>query len=110
LINIWPSRALIQAVEKQSVIPAMFQYVYARIENGSNAWQCLQAPDGQIYPWDVSIYLHKKPYVFQWHDKGINHNIINSMNSSHSFNTNIYCLDITWYSISERGPCIIVSW
>jgi len=64
LKNIWPSRALIQTVEKQTVIPAMFQDVYARIENGSNAWQCLQAPDGQLYPWDVSSTYIKNPPFF----------------------------------------------
>ncbi|KAL4113489.1 hypothetical protein QTP88_017103 [Uroleucon formosanum] len=64
LKNIWPSRAQIQTVEKQTVIPAMFQDVYARIENGSNAWQCLQAPDGQLYPWDVSSTYIKNPPFF----------------------------------------------
>ncbi|KAL5240184.1 hypothetical protein ACI65C_007594 [Semiaphis heraclei] len=63
LKNIWPSRAQIQTVEKQTVIPAMFQDVYARIENGSNAWQCLQAPDGQLYPWDTaSTYIKNPPF------------------------------------------------
>lgn len=42
----------------------MFRDVYARIENGSNAWQCLQAPDGQLYPWDVSSTYIKNPPFF----------------------------------------------
>jgi aconitate hydratase len=65
LKNIWPSRADIQMIEKQTVIPAMFQDVYARIENGSNAWQCLQAPDGQLYPWDESSTYIKNPPFFK---------------------------------------------
>jgi len=65
LKNIWPSRTQIQTVEKQNVIPAMFQDVYARIENGSNAWQCLQAPDGQLYPWDESSTYIKNPPFFK---------------------------------------------
>ncbi|KAF0746800.1 cytoplasmic aconitate hydratase-like, partial [Aphis craccivora] len=64
LKNIWPSRAEIQSVEKQTVIPAMFQDVYSRIENGSNAWQYLQAPDGQLYPWDESSTYIKNPPFF----------------------------------------------
>ncbi|XP_050543238.1 cytoplasmic aconitate hydratase-like isoform X2 [Daktulosphaira vitifoliae] len=64
LKNIWPSREQIQSVEKKTVIPAMFQDVYARIENGSNAWQCLQAPDGQLYPWDFSSTYIKNPPFF----------------------------------------------
>lgn len=43
----------------------MFQDVYARIENGSNAWQCLQAPDGQLYPWDESSTYIKNPPFFK---------------------------------------------
>lgn len=65
LNNIWPSRAQIQTVEKQTVIPAMFRDVYSRIEKGSNAWQSLQAPDGQLYPWDASSTYIKNPPFFK---------------------------------------------
>ncbi|VVC40381.1 Aconitase/3-isopropylmalate dehydratase large subunit, alpha/beta/alpha, subdomain 1/3,Aconitase [Cinara cedri] len=64
LKSIWPSRQQIQTVEKQTVIPAMFQSVYARIEKGSNAWQNLQAPEGQLYPWDTSSTYIKNPPFF----------------------------------------------
>lgn len=64
LNSIWPSRAQIQAVEKKTVIPAMFRDVYARIETGSVAWQGLHAPDGQLYPWDVSSTYIKNPPFF----------------------------------------------
>lgn len=64
LKNIWPSRQEIQAVEKQTVIPAMFQNVYACIETGSKSWQSLQAPEGQLYPWDASSTYIKNPPFF----------------------------------------------
>ncbi|KAF6200074.1 hypothetical protein GE061_006375 [Apolygus lucorum] len=63
LRDIWPSRAEIQAVEKASVIPAMFRDVYSRIENGSNAWRSLEAPEGKLYPWDkTSTYIKNPPF------------------------------------------------
>ncbi|XP_026685613.1 cytoplasmic aconitate hydratase-like [Diaphorina citri] len=64
LRDIWPSRSEIHAVEKQHVIPAMFREVYARIENGSNSWRALQAPEGQLYPWDLSSTYIKRPPFF----------------------------------------------
>jgi len=110
LKNIWPSRAQIQTVEKQTVIPAMFQDVYARIENGSNAWQCLQAPDGQLYPWDVSSTYIKNPPFFNGMTKvkSINYKPFYSKQYN-SWGTIISCLGITWYSISERSTCTSVS-
>ncbi|KAL1513385.1 hypothetical protein ABEB36_002804 [Hypothenemus hampei] len=63
LRDIWPTRAEIQAVEKKYVIPAMFKEVYAKIENGSNNWQSLNAPAGKLYPWsDESTYIKKPPF------------------------------------------------
>lgn len=41
----------------------MFRDVYARIENGSNSWRSLNAPDDQLYPWDPkSTYIRKPPF------------------------------------------------
>ncbi|KAL1122679.1 hypothetical protein AAG570_003006 [Ranatra chinensis] len=63
LNDIWPSRTEIQEVEKRTVIPAMFREVYARIENGSNSWRQLLAPDGKLYPWDKqSTYIKNPPF------------------------------------------------
>ncbi|CAH0396023.1 unnamed protein product [Bemisia tabaci] len=64
LENIWPSRSEIQEVEEKYVIPSMFHEVYACIENGSNSWQSLVAPEGQLYPWDTSSTYIKKPPFF----------------------------------------------
>lgn len=56
-------RAEIQAVEKQHVIPIMFQEVYARIEKGSASWQALKAPETTLYPWDeISTYIKRPPF------------------------------------------------
>ncbi|CAH0557624.1 unnamed protein product [Brassicogethes aeneus] len=63
LKEIWPTRAEIHAVEQKHVIPAMFQEVYSRIQEGSSNWQTLVAPAGQLYPWsDESTYIKRPPF------------------------------------------------
>lgn len=63
LRDIWPTSAMIHEVEKQHVIPAMFREVYAKIEDGSPSWQLLNAPEGQLYPWDeTSTYIKLPPF------------------------------------------------
>lgn len=65
LRDIWPSRKEIQDVEKQHVIPAMFRKVYNKIEIGSRAWQSLEFPEGQLYPWDENSTYIKQPAFFE---------------------------------------------
>ncbi|XP_014240878.1 cytoplasmic aconitate hydratase-like isoform X2 [Cimex lectularius] len=63
LRDVWPSRTEIHHVEKVTVIPGMFRDVYSRIENGSNSWRSLSAPDGKLYPWDQkSTYIKSPPF------------------------------------------------
>ncbi|CAG9768739.1 unnamed protein product [Ceutorhynchus assimilis] len=63
LKEIWPTREEIHIVEKQHVIPAMFKEVYSKIQTGSNKWQTLNAPTGQLYPWsNESTYIKKPPF------------------------------------------------
>jgi len=65
LREIWPTRKEIQTVEQKYVIPAMFREVYAKIEQGSSAWQSLAAPSGKLYPWDVNSTYIKHPPFFE---------------------------------------------
>lgn len=65
LRDIWPTRKDIQTVEQKHVIPAMFREVYSKIEQGSDAWQALESPDGKIYPWDVQSTYIKHPPFFE---------------------------------------------
>ena len=64
LKEIWPSRAEIQEVERQYIIPSMFQQVYEKIQLGSSNWQSLVAPMGKLYPWDESSTYIKHPPFF----------------------------------------------
>jgi aconitate hydratase len=65
LRDIWPTRQEIHEVEQKYVIPAMFKEVYAKIEQGSSAWQSLEAPSGKIYPWDTTSTYVKRPPFFE---------------------------------------------
>ncbi|XP_012940716.1 cytoplasmic aconitate hydratase [Aplysia californica] len=63
LRDIWPTRDQIQAVEKQHVVPAMFQDVYSRISEGNQRWNGLEAPASDLYPWDPkSTYIKSPPF------------------------------------------------
>ncbi|XP_076340809.1 LOW QUALITY PROTEIN: cytoplasmic aconitate hydratase-like [Tachypleus tridentatus] len=63
LKDIWPSHQEIQEVERKYVIPAMFNEVYAKIQNGNARWNALKAPDGLLYPWDEkSTYIKSPPF------------------------------------------------
>lgn len=65
LRDIWPTRKEIQEIENRYVIPAMFREVYSKIELGSETWQSLQSPIGQLYPWDESSTYIKHPPFFE---------------------------------------------
>lgn len=63
LRDIWPTRKEIHAIEQKHVIPAMFREVYSKIELGSETWQTLESPSGQLYPWDEqSTYIKHPPF------------------------------------------------
>ncbi|BFZ25819.1 hypothetical protein BsWGS_28859 [Bradybaena similaris] len=63
LRDIWPSRDQIQAVEREFVVPAMFQDVYSRISDGNKRWNVLEAPSSTLFPWDEkSTYIKSPPF------------------------------------------------
>jgi len=63
LREIWPSNTEIQEVIDKHLLPSMFQEVYNNIKNGSARWNTLEAPEGQLFPWDdKSTYIHNPPF------------------------------------------------
>ncbi|XP_065884504.1 cytoplasmic aconitate hydratase-like isoform X2 [Dysidea avara] len=63
LRDIWPSREELQEIERNHVLPVMFQEVYSKITQGNERWNGLNAPDTQLYPWDdKSTYIQKPPF------------------------------------------------
>eukprot|EP00741_Cyanophora_paradoxa_P018854 tig00021098_g18200.t1 len=62
LKDIWPSHEEVAAVEGQYVVPDMFRDVYSKLANGTARWNALKAPEGFLYPWDESTYIHNPPF------------------------------------------------
>lgn len=63
LRDIWPSREQIRKVESEFVVPAMFRDVYSHVTTGNKAWNSLDAPDHELYPWDEhSTYIKNPPF------------------------------------------------
>merc|ERR1719273_770886 len=63
LRDIWPSRDQVSAVTGSVVNAEMFKKTYDNILDGSQMWQDLDAPAGQLYDWDdSSTYIHNPPF------------------------------------------------
>ncbi len=63
LKDIWYTSEEVQALLKQILKPEDFQQVYARIEEGDEFWQKLDAPSGTLYQWDPqSTYIRRAPF------------------------------------------------
>ncbi|HLQ62348.1 MAG TPA: aconitate hydratase AcnA [Candidatus Acidoferrales bacterium] len=63
LRDIWPSPEEVQKTVSESVRQEMFEREYARIFEGDEHWQHMQAPTGTSYRWDPnSTYVQEPPY------------------------------------------------
>ncbi len=63
LRDIWPSRQEVQAVTQSVIKAEMFKEIYEKIALGTDRWNNLQAPQGQLYQWDTnSTYIHNPPF------------------------------------------------
>ncbi|XP_052003752.1 cytoplasmic aconitate hydratase-like [Xyrauchen texanus] len=65
LMDIWPTREEIQAVERQFVIPSMFKEVYEKVEKINESWNSLKAPSDKLYTWDPKSTYIKSPPFFE---------------------------------------------
>ena len=64
LRDIWPSRAELQEVERQHVLPVMFKEVYSKITEGNEKCNSLVASDSLLYSWDeTSTYIKNPPFL-----------------------------------------------
>jgi len=64
LRDIWPSRAELQEVEREFVIPAMFKETYEKVAKGTDRWNALEAPESVLPQWDPSSTYIKSPPFF----------------------------------------------
>lgn len=63
LRDIWPSTKEIQETIARSVEPAIFKERYARVWEGSKAWQEIAAVESQLFAWqDSSTYVQRPPF------------------------------------------------
>ncbi len=64
LRDIWPTRAEVQAVVDQSVLPEMFDEEYGDIWNKNPKWNAIKTSEGQLYEWDSeSTYIQEPPFL-----------------------------------------------
>jgi aconitate hydratase len=63
LRDIWPSPAEVREVMNRCVRREMFASTYAEVFRGSDAWNAIPVPEGDLYAWDeASTYVRKPPY------------------------------------------------
>ena len=63
LKDIWPSQKEISESTNKSLSPSMFQSRYKKVFEGTDAWQSLPVPTGDLYKWDPdSTYIQEAPF------------------------------------------------
>lgn len=63
LADVWPASREIAELVSQSVDPASFKRLYAKIDDQSPEWDKLEPPEGGIYRWsEASTYIQKPPF------------------------------------------------
>jgi aconitate hydratase len=63
LRDIWPSRDEVQKITNSIIKPEMFKEIYTKIEQGTDRWNSLVAPQGKVFKWDEnSTYIHNPPF------------------------------------------------
>ena len=63
LKDVWPSQKEIRDAIEKGVSPEIFKKHYARILEGDQNWQELQAPSSTLFEWDPeSTYIRRPPF------------------------------------------------
>ncbi len=63
LRDLWPSQEEINQTIAQNLTSEMFKEKYASVFEGSEMWQAIEVPEGDLYEWDeTSTYIHHPPY------------------------------------------------
>jgi len=63
LKDVWPSRKEILDAIASSVTPESFRARYASVFKGSEAWNKIDSPSGDLYKWDeASTYIQEPPF------------------------------------------------
>ncbi|HKJ94105.1 MAG TPA: aconitate hydratase AcnA [Gammaproteobacteria bacterium] len=62
LKDIWPSQQEIASLIGSNISATMYRDKYADVFTGSEVWQKLPVPEGEIYEWPDSTYVKNPPY------------------------------------------------
>jgi aconitate hydratase len=63
LQDIWPSPEEVRDTIERTVLPELYDRQYARIWDGDERWQALDAPTGTSFEWDPdSTYVREPPF------------------------------------------------
>ncbi len=63
LQEIWPTLDEIRVVINESLKPEMFESQYGNVFQGSELWQGLEVPEGDLYSWNSeSTYIQEPPF------------------------------------------------
>jgi aconitate hydratase len=63
LKDIWPTNEEVRQVIESNLCREMFLEKYAHVFEGTEMWQAIDAPGGELYEWDeTSTYIHHPPY------------------------------------------------
>ncbi len=63
LRDIWPSTQEVQDAVAAAITPEMYREQYSNVWSGSEHWQAIQPPSGDIYQWDdASTYVQEPPF------------------------------------------------
>ncbi len=63
LKDIWPTNEEVRQVIESNLRREMFLEKYAHVFEGTEMWQAIDAPSGELYEWDeTSTYIHHPPY------------------------------------------------
>ena len=65
LKDIWPSRNEIQTAMNKSLKPEMFISEYSDVFSGSDEWNNVPVPQGELYSWDENSTYVREPSFFK---------------------------------------------
>ncbi len=63
LKDIWPTQEEVRQAIQRSLKPEMFREQYGDVFKGTELWNSLEAPEGELYAWDPeSTYIQEPPF------------------------------------------------
>ncbi|MCG5540527.1 MULTISPECIES: aconitate hydratase AcnA [unclassified Halorhodospira] len=62
LKDIWPTQQEVADLVRGNISAGMYREQYANVFDGDDAWQGIDAPQGELYDWRESTYVKNPPY------------------------------------------------